>query len=265
MSDRHHPMYPSNGYPPGHWEGGSQHGSDYPASPGGFSPVSYTSSPHSPTHGTHPAFVHHHYSGAYYSASPSYHVGPSSAPPHQTAYSLNHPLPSRANSFGHSHSHSHPSLTQMLSNTRPRSQSQTHPYFSGQPSSHSMAPHHLQSARYSPPIPFAHTISIPTQYPASPSRPFSCDMCPLSFNRQHDLSRHRQTHTGEKPFTCNGGCGKSFTRCALCHHLIPKSHLKSCKKTRRAETTSGTGQVIAPKLNFFSLISLPACQAMWED
>lgn len=50
------------------------------------------------------------------------------------------------------------------------------------------------------------------QYPASPSRPFLCDQCPLSFNRQHDLKRHRETHTGERPFECNGGCGKNFTR-----------------------------------------------------
>jgi hypothetical protein len=50
------------------------------------------------------------------------------------------------------------------------------------------------------------------QYPASPQRPFACDMCPLSFSRQHDLKRHRETHSGEKPFLCNGGCGKTFTR-----------------------------------------------------
>jgi uncharacterized Zn-finger protein len=50
------------------------------------------------------------------------------------------------------------------------------------------------------------------QYPASPTRPFSCDMCALSFNRQHDLKRHKDTHSGEKPFLCNGGCGKTFTR-----------------------------------------------------
>lgn len=55
-------------------------------------------------------------------------------------------------------------------------------------------------------------ISNESQYPASPSRPFSCDMCALSFNRQHDLKRHRETHSGEKPFLCNGGCGKTFTR-----------------------------------------------------
>ncbi|KII92897.1 hypothetical protein PLICRDRAFT_102549 [Plicaturopsis crispa FD-325 SS-3] len=49
-------------------------------------------------------------------------------------------------------------------------------------------------------------------YPASPSRPFCCDLCALSFNRMHDLKRHRETHTGEKPYLCNGGCGKTFTR-----------------------------------------------------
>lgn len=67
------------------------------------------------------------------------------------------------------------------------------------------------------------------QYPASPSRPFSCDLCALSFNRQHDLKRHRETHSGEKPFLCNGGCGKTFTRkdalkrhqaCLLSRHRI---------------------------------------------
>ncbi|KAJ7594014.1 hypothetical protein C8J56DRAFT_727038, partial [Mycena floridula] len=43
-------------------------------------------------------------------------------------------------------------------------------------------------------------------------RPFSCDLCALSFNRQHDLKRHRETHNGDKPYPCNGGCGKTFTR-----------------------------------------------------
>lgn len=48
--------------------------------------------------------------------------------------------------------------------------------------------------------------------PSPPDRPFPCDMCALSFNRQHDLKRHRDTHSGERPFLCNGGCGKTFTR-----------------------------------------------------
>ncbi|GJJ06354.1 hypothetical protein Clacol_000545 [Clathrus columnatus] len=28
-------------------------------------------------------------------------------------------------------------------------------------------------------------------YPASPTRPYPCDMCALSFDRSHDLKRHR--------------------------------------------------------------------------
>ncbi|KAG0706149.1 hypothetical protein DFH29DRAFT_206250 [Suillus ampliporus] len=66
-------------------------------------------------------------------------------------------------------------------------------------------------------------IASTMQYPASPTRPFSCDMCALSFNRQHDLKRHRDTHSGEKPFLCNGGCGKTFTRKdALKRHQLVK-------------------------------------------
>lgn len=66
-------------------------------------------------------------------------------------------------------------------------------------------------------------IASTVQYPASPTRPFSCDMCALSFNRQHDLKRHRDTHSGEKPFLCNGGCGKTFTRKdALKRHQLVK-------------------------------------------
>jgi len=61
-------------------------------------------------------------------------------------------------------------------------------------------------------IPIPQTISISSDSPSPQQKPFSCDLCSLSFNRQHDLKRHRETHTGEKPFLCNGGCGKTFTR-----------------------------------------------------
>lgn len=57
------------------------------------------------------------------------------------------------------------------------------------------------------------STNIPDLQNSTPSqRPFPCDMCALSFNRQHDLKRHRDTHSGERPFLCNGGCGKTFTR-----------------------------------------------------
>lgn len=47
--------------------------------------------------------------------------------------------------------------------------------------------------------------SIPTD------RPFRCDMCRQSFNRNHDLKRHKRIHLAVKPFPC-GHCDKSFSR-----------------------------------------------------
>jgi hypothetical protein len=44
-------------------------------------------------------------------------------------------------------------------------------------------------------------------YPASPQRPYACDLCVLSFSRQHDLKRHRDTHSGKSlpPITSDLG------------------------------------------------------------
>ena len=42
-------------------------------------------------------------------------------------------------------------------------------------------------------------------------RPFKCDQCPQSFNRNHDLKRHKRIHLAVKPFPCNH-CEKSFSR-----------------------------------------------------
>ena len=42
-------------------------------------------------------------------------------------------------------------------------------------------------------------------------RPFKCDQCPQSFNRNHDLKRHKRIHLAVKPFPC-GCCEKSFSR-----------------------------------------------------
>jgi uncharacterized Zn-finger protein len=42
-------------------------------------------------------------------------------------------------------------------------------------------------------------------------RPFKCDQCPKSFNRNHDLQRHKRLHLAVKPFHCEH-CEKSFSR-----------------------------------------------------
>jgi hypothetical protein len=49
------------------------------------------------------------------------------------------------------------------------------------------------------------------QQPAANDRPFKCDQCPQSFNRNHDLKRHKRIHLAVKPFPCNH-CDKSFSR-----------------------------------------------------
>jgi hypothetical protein len=46
---------------------------------------------------------------------------------------------------------------------------------------------------------------------AQTDRPFRCDECPQSFNRNHDLKRHKRIHAAVKPFPCDF-CGKSFSR-----------------------------------------------------
>ncbi|KAI5636609.1 BTB/POZ domain-containing protein [Phthorimaea operculella] len=55
-------------------------------------------------------------------------------------------------------------------------------------------------------------------------RPHVCDVCDLRFQRSSHLSRHRLTHTGERPFTC-GGCGRSFARSDKL-----RVHTKICEK-----------------------------------
>lgn len=127
---------------------------------------------------------------------------------------------------------------------------------------------HSPHPQYPPtPAAYAQQQIDAAQFPASPQRPFSCDMCALSFNRQHDLKRHRDTHTGEKPFLCNGGCGKTFTRkdalkrhqvCALvislasCAHRVPLA----CEAMwhRRGGVTMRLSLVVSAAASYYTLI-----------
>lgn len=65
-----------------------------------------------------------------------------------------------------------------------------------------------------------------TPPPPLPDRPFRCDQCPQSFNRNHDLKRHKRIHLAIKPFPC-GFCDKSFSRrdaLKVSLHQLSSSH-----------------------------------------
>ncbi|KAJ5166100.1 uncharacterized protein N7482_004881 [Penicillium canariense] len=65
-------------------------------------------------------------------------------------------------------------------------------------------------------------------------RPFKCDQCPQSFNRNHDLKRHKRIHLAVKPFPC-AHCDKSFSRKdALKRHIL----VKGCGKDGDSDATS---------------------------
>ncbi|PVH99221.1 hypothetical protein DM02DRAFT_437885 [Periconia macrospinosa] len=62
----------------------------------------------------------------------------------------------------------------------------------------------------------------PHQQQVANDRPFKCDQCPQSFNRNHDLKRHKRIHLAVKPFPCTH-CDKSFSRKdALKRHILVK-------------------------------------------
>jgi uncharacterized Zn-finger protein len=65
-------------------------------------------------------------------------------------------------------------------------------------------------------------------------RPFKCDQCPQSFNRNHDLKRHKRIHLAVKPFPCPS-CDKSFSRKdALKRHIL----VKGCGNRQQNDTSS---------------------------
>ncbi|KAJ5663059.1 hypothetical protein N7507_003790 [Penicillium longicatenatum] len=74
----------------------------------------------------------------------------------------------------------------------------------------------------------------------APDRPFKCDQCPQSFNRNHDLKRHKRIHLAVKPFPC-AHCDKSFSRKdALKRHIL----VKGCGKDGDSDGNNQTGDTI---------------------
>ncbi|OTA56887.1 hypothetical protein K449DRAFT_336166 [Hypoxylon sp. EC38] len=80
-----------------------------------------------------------------------------------------------------------------------------------------MSSHYPPHGILGPPPMYTHGNSNPQQ-----DRPFKCDVCPQSFNRNHDLKRHKRIHLAIKPFPCTY-CDKSFSRKdALKRHRLVK-------------------------------------------
>jgi uncharacterized Zn-finger protein len=223
------PGQPNPHYPATHWSSSRSSRMPYPSSNGSYYSPSQGSPPVSPTAAAPP------YSAAYpYSATgtpppgvaaqQNYHSAnkhsPYQSPVSNTQHSHNvspssMPYPSQS---GMSSSDSRPSYAHNRSLSVPQQ---------GYPSS-PISSNHAYGAHDAPHPQLVVQGMDQMQYPASPQRPFACDMCALSFNRQHDLKRHRETHSGEKPFLCNGGCGKTFTRKdALKRHQVRPSSSRS--------------------------------------
>jgi uncharacterized C2H2 Zn-finger protein len=87
-------------------------------------------------------------------------------------------------------------------------------------------------------------IKIDTKMPHAPlvqQKKFKCETCDKAFSRKNDLSRHMQTHTGEKPHVCET-CGKAFARYSdLTMHMRTHSGVKPhvCKTCDKAFSQSG--------------------------
>ncbi|KAF2017299.1 hypothetical protein BU24DRAFT_147869 [Aaosphaeria arxii CBS 175.79] len=76
------------------------------------------------------------------------------------------------------------------------------------------------------------------QQQAANDRPFKCDQCPQSFNRNHDLKRHKRIHLAVKPFPCTH-CDKSFSRKdALKRHILVKGCGKATNNEEKRESHS---------------------------
>lgn len=73
----------------------------------------------------------------------------------------------------------------------------------------------MMPGSYNPgPSPHSHNLHVYGQSHSQQvqhDRPFKCDVCTQSFNRNHDLKRHKKIHLAVKPFPCSN-CDKAFSR-----------------------------------------------------
>lgn len=91
-----------------------------------------------------------------------------------------------------------------------------------------MMPMHFNSGyAANPQLQYAQARANSPQQAVNQDRPFKCDECPQSFNRNHDLKRHKRIHLAVKPFPCQH-CDKSFSRkdaLKVCYHQpMPINH-----------------------------------------
>ncbi|KAF2404274.1 hypothetical protein EJ06DRAFT_470676 [Trichodelitschia bisporula] len=104
-------------------------------------------------------------------------------------------------------------------------------------SGHAAAGLHMYGGGPPGTAPGSHT---PQSGPGHNDRPFKCDQCPQSFNRNHDLKRHKRIHLAVKPFPC-GHCDKSFSRKdALKRHILVKGCGKSQASGADADKREGS-------------------------
>ncbi|WEW61393.1 transcriptional regulator of sulfur amino acid metabolism [Emydomyces testavorans] len=102
-------------------------------------------------------------------------------------------------------------------------------------SGHAASLHHVYSGHPHPHPHHLHGLVPPPQN----DRPFRCDLCPQSFNRNHDLKRHKRIHLAVKPFPCHH-CDKSFSRKdALKRHIL----VKGCGKDPAPENSNSPNTV----------------------
>lgn len=73
---------------------------------------------------------------------------------------------------------------------------------------------------------------------------FRCDYCGSSFGRQEHLTRHKRSHTREKPFNCTK-CGKSFSRL----FVLPNLLIELTSDTSKGTSSHATPLLIAKMKN----------------